>query len=173
MTGSNIFSPPINASSQGVWDTTTAIALKALFKSVFAFFYSLSGLFHLAYFVKCWRTLVRLKPCSDLPRLGNVKKNHKKRAMHGQIQGLRFISLIHSTWWDDIPYEILFPVNCILHIWLYFSHGCRAWHRNLGLMIEKWAFRISKGDQKKIKWVYLAILFQIYTSVLNTYNATK
>ena len=86
---------------------------------------------------------------------------------------LRFISLIHSTWWDDIPYEILFPVNCILHIWLYFSHGCRAWHRNSGLMIEKWAFRISKGDQKKIKWVYLAILFQVYTSVLNTYNATK
>ena len=35
---------------------------------------------------------------------------------------LRFISLIHSTWRDDIPYEILFPVNCILHIWLYFLH---------------------------------------------------
>ena len=31
----------------------------------------------------------------------------------------RFISLIHTTWCDDIRYEILFPVNyifgCIFH----------------------------------------------------------
>ena len=30
----------------------------------------------------------------------------------------RFISLIHTTRWDDIPYEILFPVNCILRRYL-------------------------------------------------------
>ena len=170
MTGSNIFSPPINASSQGVWDTTTAIALKALFKSVFAFFYSLSGLFHLAYFVKCWRTLVRLKPCSDLPRLRNVKKNHKKGRCMGKFRDcLRFISLIHSTWWDDIPYEILFPVNCILHIWLYFFHMGVVLDTGIwGLWSKNEPSEISKGDQKRIKWVYLAILFQIYTSVLNT-----
>ena len=31
---------------------------------------------------------------------------------------LCFISLIHTTWSDDIPYEILFPVNCILPAYL-------------------------------------------------------
>ena len=153
MTGSNIFSPPINASSQGVWDTTTAIALKALFKSVFAFFYSLSGLFHLAYFVKFWRTLVRLKPCSDLPRLGNVKKNHKKRAMHGQIQGLFAFYQSYSQhlarWyplWNTLPRQLYFA-----YLAVFFSHVCRAWHRNLGLMIEKWAFRNFQGWPKKDK----------------------
>ena len=30
----------------------------------------------------------------------------------------RFISLIHTTWCNDIRYEILFPVNCILRIYL-------------------------------------------------------
>ena len=30
----------------------------------------------------------------------------------------RFISLIHTTWCDDIRYGILFPVNCILRIYL-------------------------------------------------------
>ena len=30
----------------------------------------------------------------------------------------RFISLIHTTWCDDIRCEILFPVNCILRIYL-------------------------------------------------------
>ena len=40
MTGSNFFSPPVNVSSQGVLDTSTAIAVKRSLKSVFAFFYS-------------------------------------------------------------------------------------------------------------------------------------
>ena len=87
------------------------------------------------------------------PRQGNVQKKiiKKERCMGKFRDWLRFISLVHSTWWDDIPYEILFPVNCILHIWLYFSHGCRARHRNLGLMIEKWAFRNFQGWPKKDK----------------------
>ena len=62
---------------------------------------------------------------------------------------LCFISLIHTTWWDNVRYEILFPVDCILRIWLYFSLGCRFWHRNLRLMIEKWTFRNFQGWPKK------------------------
>ena len=81
-----------------------------------------------------------------------LKKIIKKGRCMGKFRDcLRFISLIHSTWWDNIPYEIIFPVNCILHIWLYFSHGCRAWHRNLGFMVEKWAFRNFQGWRKKNK----------------------
>ena len=37
-----------------------------------------------------------------------------------------------------------------------------------GLWSKNEPSEISKGDEKRIKWVYLAILFQIYTSVLNT-----
>ena len=60
----------------------------------------------------------------------------------GKFRGcVCFTSLIHTTWWDDIPYEIFFPVNCILRVWLYFSLAWRAWHQNLRLVIEKWAFR--------------------------------
>ena len=107
----------------------------------------------LAYFVKCWRTLVRLKPCSDLPRLGNVKKNHKKRAMHGQMQGLFGFYQSYSQhllrWyplWNTLPRQLYFA-----YLAVFFSHGCRAWHRNLGLMIEKWAFRNFQGWPKKDK----------------------
>ena len=82
-------------------------------KSVFAFLYSLSRLFQLAYFVKCWWTLLRMKPCSEPPRQRNVlKKNiHKKGRCMGKFRAcLRFISLAHTTWWDDIFYEIFsFP----------------------------------------------------------------
>ena len=62
---------------------------------------------------------LRLKPCSDPSRQGNVKKI--TFVIKGRFMGilrayLCFISLIHATWWDDIPYGILFPVNCILLI---------------------------------------------------------
>ena len=43
-------------------------------KSVIAFFYSLLRLFQLIYFVKCWRTLPEVEPCSDPTRQGNVKR---------------------------------------------------------------------------------------------------
>ena len=152
MTGSNIFSPPINASSQGVWDTTTAIALKALFKSVFAFFYSLSGLFHLDYFVKCWRTLVGLKPCSDLPRLGNVKKNHKKRAMHGQIQGLFAFYQSYSQhlvrWyplWNPLPRKLYFTYLAVFFTWV----SCLA--PEFGAYDRKMSLQNFQGWPKKDK----------------------
>ena len=62
---------------------------------------------------------LRLKPCSDPSRQGNVKKI--TFVIKGRFMGilrayLCFISLIHATWWDDIPYGILFPVNSILLI---------------------------------------------------------
>ena len=64
---------------------------------------------------------------------------------------LRFISLIHSTWRDDIPYEILFPVNCILHIWLYFFHMGVVLDTGIwGLWSKNEPSEISKNDQKRI-----------------------
>ena len=152
MTGSNFVFATI------LYLKSTA-AVKTSLKSVFAFFYSLSRLFQLAYFVKCWRTLPEGWMC-DPPRQGNVRnrKNiHKKGQFMGKFGGcMCFVSLIHTTWWDDIPYEIFFPVNCILRvIWLYFSPGWRAWHQNLRLVIEKWAFRNFQGWPKKDKNTYI------------------
>ena len=46
----------------------------------------------------------------------------------------------HSVRWHPL-WNILFPVNCILGIWLYFSLGCCAWHRIWGSWSKKWAFR--------------------------------
>ena len=71
--------------------------------------------------------------------------------------GLAFISSVLFTplgEMTDLPYAIsslFFPVNCILRIWLSFSLGCRAWHRNLGLIIEKCAFENFQGRPKKDK----------------------
>ena len=48
MTGPIFVSPPVNASSQGIEDTRTAIAVKTSLKDVFAFFHCLSRLFQLA-----------------------------------------------------------------------------------------------------------------------------
>ena len=94
---------------------------------------------------------LRLKPCTDPSRQGNVKKI--TFTINGRLMGilrayLCFISLIHATWWDDIRYGILFPFNCISRIWLYFSSGCRAWHRSLRLMME-WTFRNFQRMTKK------------------------
>ena len=94
----------------------------------------------------------------------------KKRAMHGQIQGLLVFHQSYShhlVRWSPLG-NILFPVNFILRILQYFSLGCRAWHLNLGLIIENKPSEISKDDQKRIKCVYPAILFQINTGVLST-----
>ena len=46
----------------------------------------------------------------------------------------------HSVRWYPL-WNMLFPVNCILRIWLYFSLGCWAWHRIWGSWSKKWAFR--------------------------------
>ena len=49
VTGPIFVSPPVNASSQGIEDTTrTALAVKTELKDVLAFFYCLSRLFQLA-----------------------------------------------------------------------------------------------------------------------------
>ena len=73
--------------------TTTVMVVKTPFKSVFAIFHSLSRLIQFAYFVKCWRTLLKLKSCSDPLQQRNVKKSIiKKSAMHGQIQELLLIA---------------------------------------------------------------------------------
>ena len=81
------------------------------------------------------------------------KKNHKNRAMHGQIQGLLAFYQSYSQhlvrWyplWNTLPRQLYFA-----YLAVFFSHGCRAWHRNLGLMIEKWAFRNFQGWPKKDK----------------------
>ena len=77
------------------------------------------------------------------------KKHSWKRAIHGQIQGLLVFYQSYShhlvIWYPS--WNILFPVNCILR--LYFSLGFRAWHWNLGLIIEKWAFGNFQGWPKK------------------------
>ena len=50
---------------------------------------------------------------------GPPKKFMKIGRFMGKFRAcLCFISLIHTTWWDDIHYEILFPVNCILPAYL-------------------------------------------------------
>ena len=82
-------------------------------KSVFAFLYSLSRLFQLAYFVKCWRTLLLVEAVQWTPTARKcLKKNiHKKGRCMGKFRAcLRSISLAHTTWLDDIFYEIFsFP----------------------------------------------------------------
>ena len=71
---------------------------------------------------------LRLKPCSGPPWQGNVKKNiYKKGRDMGKFRACLYLVL--SPLWN-----IVFPVNCILQ---YFSLGCRAWHLNLGLIVEK------------------------------------
>ena len=139
-------------------------------------FYSLSRLFQVAYFAKCLRTVEAVQWA---PTARKCKKKKKKSFMKkgdswansglpcGVLSVLftprgAMISVMKSS----------FPstVFCV-YIWLYFwLNGCRAWHRNLRLMIEEWTVdsEISKDDQKRIKCVYLAILFQIYIGVLST-----
>ena len=60
------------------------------------------------------------------------------------------------------PSTVFCIFGCIFHMGVVLDTG--IW----GLWSKNEPSEISKGDQKRIKWVYLAILFQIYTSVLNT-----
>ena len=66
--------------------TTTAMVVKTPFKSVFAIFHSLSRLIQFAYFVKCWRTLLKLKLCSDPLQQRNVKKSIKRVRRMGKFR---------------------------------------------------------------------------------------
>ena len=74
--------------------TTTAMVVKTPFKSVFAIFYSLSRLIQFAYFVKCWRTLLKLKSCSDPLQQRNVKKSIKRVRCMGKFRNCFW--LLHS-----------------------------------------------------------------------------
>ena len=125
--------------------------MKTSLKSLFAFFHSLSWLFQLVYFVQMLANSPEVEAVQWPP---TARKCLKKRAMHGQIQGLlvfyQSYSHLHLVIWYPL-WNIFFPVNYILRISLYFSLGCRAWHRNLGLIIEKWAFRNFQGRSKKDK----------------------
>ena len=104
-------------------------------KSVIAFLYSLSRLFQLAYFVKCWRTLLRMKPCSEPPRQRNVlKKNiHKKGRCMGKFRACLRLSVL------------LTPLGEMISFMKY----SLSRHRNMGLMIEKWALGNFQGWPKK------------------------
>ena len=101
---------------------------------------------------------LRLKPCSDPSRQGNVKKI--TFVIKGRFMGilrayLCFISLIHATWWDDIPYGILFPVNCILRIFcVFFTSSCLTtkFEAHDWMNLQK----CPKYDQKRIKCVYIS-----------------
>ena len=166
MTGSNFFSPSVNLSF-------TAIALKTSLKSVFSFFNSLSRLFQLAYFVKCLRTVEAVQWAPTARKCKKKKKFIKKGDSWANSGLPSVLSVLFTPRGGMISLmKSSFPstVFCV-DIWLYFSlNGCRAWHRNLRLMIDKWTFdsEISKDDQKRIKCVYLGILFQIYTGFLST-----
>ena len=75
VTLSNIFPPGVKyASKREILDTTSAITGKtSLKKLIFASFYeSSSRLFQLIFFVKCRRSLLKLKSYSDLRRQRNV-----------------------------------------------------------------------------------------------------
>ena len=155
-------------------DTTTAIAVKTSVKSVFAFFFILYRDYSNSLTLS--NVCERLRPCSEPPRQGNVKK--KKFIKKGDSWAnsglpcgvLSVLSTPRGAMISVMKSSFPSTVFCV-YIWLYFSlNGCRAWHRNLRLMIEEWTVdsEISKDDQKRIKWVYLAILFQIYTGVLRT-----
>ena len=93
------FPPPINSWSQSLRQTSL--------KSVFAIFHSLWRLFQHAYFVKCWRTLLKFNSVQWPPAVRKCKKiNHKKvRFMSTFGSCLCFISPLH-TWWDVIPYSL-------------------------------------------------------------------
>ena len=105
-------------------------------KSVFAFLYSLSRLFQLAYFVKCWRTLLRMKPCSEPPRQRNVlkKKTFIKKG---------------DAWANSGRACVLSVLLTPLGEMISFMKYSLSRHRNMGLMIEKWALGNFQGWPKK------------------------
>ena len=126
----------------------TAIAVKSSLKRLFTFFYSLSRLFQLAYFVQMLANSPEAEAVQWTPTARKcLKKNiHKKGRCFDKFRAfLCFISLIHTTWGYDIPYEIsCFPstVFCVM-IWRYFSLGCRAFRNFQG-----W----PKQDKMSIFW---------------------
>ena len=77
--------------------TTTAMVFKTPFNSVFAIFYSLSRLIQFAYFVKCWRTLLKLKSCSDPLQQRNVKISIKRVRCMGKCRKLLLIASVLFT----------------------------------------------------------------------------
>ena len=105
------------------------------------------------------------------PPTAKKKKNHKSRAIHGQIQGL-------LVFYQSYSHHLVrwYPLWNPLSRQLYFAgkFGC-IFHLGVVLDIEIWGSwskdepsEICKDDQKRIKFIYLAILFQIYTGVLST-----
>jgi len=61
-------------------------------KSEFEFFPPLSQLYQIAYFDKCWWTLLKLKWCNDLRGKEIYQKNYQKRVIQGQIQDMLMLT---------------------------------------------------------------------------------
>ena len=172
MTGSNFFRHPSKPVSEFI-DITTAIEVKTSLKGVFLFFYSLSRLFQLAYSVKCWRTLHEGKAVQWPPRKGNVKKNFRKKGDSWSNSGLpcvvsvlftplgEMISIMKSSF----PSTVFCVFGRIFHLVVMLNTQIwGSWSKNEPLLQKIPRMTIKK----RIKCVYLAILFQIYTGVLST-----
>ena len=173
MTGSNLFRHPSTPVSE-FKDITTAIAVKTSLKGVFLFFYSLSRLFQLAYSVKCWRTLYEGKAVQWPPRKGNVKKKtFVKKGDSWANSGLpcvlsvlftrlgEMISIMKSSF----PSTVFCVFGCIFHLGVMLNTQIwGSWSKNEPLIQKIPRMTIKK----RIKCVYLPILFQIYNGVLST-----
>ena len=159
MTGSNFFSPPVNASSQGVKDTMTAIAVKSSLKRLFTFFYSLSRLFQLAYFVQMLANSPEVEAVQWTPTARKcLKKTFIKKGDALANSGLSCVLSVLFAPLGDMISLMKYPVSRQL----YFA----SWFGGIFHLVVVLS-EISKDDQNRIKWVYFAILFQIYTGVLS------
>ena len=101
--------------------TTTAMVFKTPFNSVFAIFYSLSRLIQFAYFVKCWRTLLKLKSCSDPLQQRNVKKSIKRVRCIGKFRNCFW--LLHSF---SHHLERCYPSSALILKRVYVIYSSRA-----------------------------------------------
>ena len=86
-------------------------------KGEFVFFQSLSRLFQLAYFVKCWQTFLKLNSCGDPPLQRNVQKSGMKKCDACTKFCLCWPALFTPL--GEILSLLPFPVNWIV----YFSGG--------------------------------------------------
>ena len=132
---------------------------------VLVFFYPLSLLFQFAQFVKCSRTLPVVEAAQWPP---GQRKNHKKGRFMGEFTAcLCFISLTPlGEMISLIKFSFSSTVFCVF--------GC-IFHFGVVLDTQIWGSwsknetsESSKGDQKRMKCVFLAILFHTYTGVLRT-----
>ena len=104
---------------------STAIPVKTPLKSIFAFFYSLSRLFQLAYFVKCWRTLPEVECVTPHGReMLEIEKTSIKKGNLWANSGVACVLLVLFTPLGEMitlmkssfPSIVFCVFGCIFHL---------------------------------------------------------